>query len=67
MQLRGLRTYIRAENPSIWCFNGYEKQGKLSLYLPGAYNGSFARPGSTAGYKKKLPPIAYGTVISFIL
>jgi len=28
MQLRGLRTYIAAENPSTWCFNGYDKEGK---------------------------------------
>jgi site-specific recombinase XerD len=29
MQIRGLKTYIESEHPQHWCFNGYEKDGKV--------------------------------------
>ena len=28
MQIRGLQTYLRAEQPSIWCFTGNNSEGK---------------------------------------
>ena len=28
MQIRGLKKYIAAENPSIWCFTGNDSEGK---------------------------------------
>jgi site-specific recombinase XerD len=28
MQVRGLKTYILAENPTTWCFTGYDREGK---------------------------------------
>jgi len=29
MQIRGLKAYIKSEHPQHWCFNGYEKDGKV--------------------------------------
>lgn len=28
MQIRGLKNYIAAENPAIWCFTGNDREGK---------------------------------------
>jgi site-specific recombinase XerD len=30
MQIRGLKKYIAADNPTTWCFNGYNRKGNPS-------------------------------------
>lgn len=30
LQIRGLEKYIAAEHPTRWCFNGYDKEGKVT-------------------------------------
>ena len=29
MHIRGLKTYIKSEHPKQWCFNGFDKDGKV--------------------------------------
>ena len=31
MQIRGLQTYLAAEQPSIWCFTGNNSEGKSTF------------------------------------
>lgn len=63
MQVRGLKKYIAADNPTTWCFNGYDRKGNPAQLSAMGVQWMFGKPVNTAGSKKILLPIAFGTVM----
>src|SRR5690606_34012107 len=63
LQIRGLKKYISAENPVIWCFNGNDREGNPAQLSAMGVRWIVREARKHSGINKRSPLIACGTVM----